>query len=133
MQVGTLSGNPVASVAGLKTLEILRRPGQYQHLRDIGATLMRDLSNSLDAVGVAHRIVGHETLFDVVFTDRPVRDYRDTLAGDQARLTAFNQVLRREGLFKAPSKLYPSLAVTDADLTQSKEAFATAATALIAA
>ncbi|HBT42454.1 MAG TPA: aspartate aminotransferase family protein, partial [Rhodospirillaceae bacterium] len=30
MQIGTLSGNPVASVAGLKTMEILRRPGQYE-------------------------------------------------------------------------------------------------------
>ena len=131
MQIGTLSGNPVASVAGLKTLEILRRPGQYARLRDIGASLMRDLSGSLDAAGVAHRIVGHETLFDVVFTDQPVRTYRDTLAGDQAQLMAFNRVLRQEGLFKAPSKLYPSLAITDEDLAQSKDAFAKAANELV--
>jgi len=39
MQLGTLSGNPVASVAGLKTMEILRRPGSYERLREIGKTL----------------------------------------------------------------------------------------------
>ena len=38
MQLGTLSGNPIASVAGLKTMEILRRPGQYNKLREIGKT-----------------------------------------------------------------------------------------------
>ena len=36
-QVGTLSGNPVAAVAGLKTLEILRRPGSYARIRDTGS------------------------------------------------------------------------------------------------
>jgi glutamate-1-semialdehyde 2,1-aminomutase len=39
MQLGTLSGNPVASVAGIKTMEILRRPGQYEKLRQTGKRL----------------------------------------------------------------------------------------------
>ena len=39
MQIGTLSGNPIASVAGLKTLEILRRPGSYEKLRQNGPHL----------------------------------------------------------------------------------------------
>ena len=40
MQIGTLSGNPIASVAGLKTLEILRRPGSYEKLRQNGQRIM---------------------------------------------------------------------------------------------
>ena len=45
MQLGTLSGNPVAAAAGLKTMEILRRPGQYEKLRSLGKTLMGTVSS----------------------------------------------------------------------------------------
>ena len=64
MQVGTLSGNPVAAVAGLKSLEILRRPGQYEKLRASGRVIMEFMTNA----GHAHRIVGDPTMFDVVFS-----------------------------------------------------------------
>ena len=76
MQVGTLSGNPVAAAAGLKTMEILARPGAYEKLRTIGRSLMEMIGGRLDAAGIPHRISGDETLFDVVFTDRPIRNYR---------------------------------------------------------
>ena len=48
-QVGTLSGNPVASAAGLATLEILRRPGAYERLFATGRTLMAALRDLLRA------------------------------------------------------------------------------------
>lgn len=132
MQLGTLSGNPVAAVAGLKTMEILRRPGQYEKLRKIGQSLMDMISGHLDEAGIAHRIVGDPTLFDVVFTDRDVRNYRDVLAGDANANAAFNAVLREEGIFKSPGKLYPSLAVTDQDLEITDAAVRKAAKSLIA-
>ena len=47
MQLGTLSGNPLAAVAGLKTLEILRRPGQYEKLYESGKTLMKGIHECL--------------------------------------------------------------------------------------
>lgn len=131
MQLGTLSGNPVASVAGLKTLEILRRPGNYDKLRRTGETLMNMVSGHLDEVGIAHRIVGDPTLFDVVFTDREVKDYRDVLAADAKTNARFNDVLRSEGIFKSPGKLYPSLAITDEDLEKTDAAFKVAARALV--
>ena len=57
MQLGTLSGNPVASVAGLKTMEILRRPGQYEALRKTGKRLQDMQSEKLHKAGIAHQIV----------------------------------------------------------------------------
>src|SRR5210317_435145 len=69
MQLGTLSGNPVASAAGLKTMEILRRPGQYARLRDLGQTLMDMQSAVLTEQAIDHRICGDPTLFDIYFTD----------------------------------------------------------------
>ncbi len=132
MQLGTLSGNPVASVAGLKTMEVLRRDGQYDRLRAIGTRLMGMQSAALTAAGVAHCVVGDPTLFDVVFAPPPMRDYRDTQRGDTARLAAYNRVLREHGIFKAPGKLYPSLAVTEADLEQTEAAVRAAAEAVAA-
>ena len=58
MQLGTLSGNPVAATAGLKSLEILRRPGAYEKLRRSGETLMKAIGDALGKAGIDHRIVG---------------------------------------------------------------------------
>lgn len=127
MQLGTLSGNPVAAVAGLKTMEILRRPGAYDRLRMVGETLMAIFTEALDEAGFAHRVVGDPVLFDVVFTDRDVRDYRDIHAADMPRNIRFNALLRERGIFKPIGKVYPSLALTDADLDQTAEAIRHAA------
>jgi glutamate-1-semialdehyde 2,1-aminomutase len=70
----------------------------------------------LTEAGIAHQIVGDPTLFDVIFSERPVRDYRDVLQADAGRNAAFNKALRGAGVFKSPGKLYPSLAIDDQDL-----------------
>ncbi|WP_298964669.1 aminotransferase class III-fold pyridoxal phosphate-dependent enzyme [uncultured Roseibium sp.] len=131
-QIGTLSGNPVASVAGLKTLEILKRPGAYEILKQHGERLMTALANALDGQGVAHQIVGDPVLFDVVFTDAPVKNYRDVLKGDAMKAKVFNQSMRSSGILKPDSKLYTHLALTEADLVQTEAAMETAARALVA-
>ncbi|NDW47788.1 aspartate aminotransferase family protein [Ruegeria sp. PrR005] len=130
MQLGTLSGNPVAAIAGLKTMEILRREGQYDRLRDNGRRLMAMASAALTSQGVAHRVVGDPTLFEVVFTKGEVRDYRDVFSADTARGAQFNKVLMQEGLFKSPGKTYPSLALTEDDFAVAKAAYAKAAAAI---
>jgi glutamate-1-semialdehyde 2,1-aminomutase len=126
-QVGTLSGNPVASVAGLKTLEILRRPGAYEEIKKNGERLMQSYATHLSAAGVPHQIVGEPMLFDVVFTEDPVRDYRDTLKNNAAQAKAFNGSLRQSGILKPDSKLYAHLALSAEDLQQTDAAIATAA------
>ena len=115
-QIGTLSGNPVASAAGLKTLEILRRHGSYEKLRHNGDVVITALRDNLTAAGIAHRIAGDPVLFDVVFTDQDVTDYRGCLRGDAKIAGRFNAALRSNGILKPDSKWYTSLALTDADL-----------------
>jgi len=126
MQLGTLSGNPVAAVAGLKTMEVLRRPGNYDTLRSIGKTLQDMQSDALTKIGVPHKICGDETLFDIFFTDSSCRDYRSAKHDDPAKNAAYNATLRKHGIFKSPGKLYPSLAISKADLEQTHEAVLTA-------
>ena len=122
MQLGTLSGNPVAAAAGLKTMEILRRDGSYDQLRATGRALKMMQSDALSQAGIAHQVCGDDTLFDIFFTNAPCRDFRTAKHDDPRRSAIYNDVLRKHGVFKAPGKLYPSLAITDADLQQSRNA-----------
>ena len=130
MQLGTLSGNPVAAAAGLKTMEILRRPGQYDRLREVGQKLMNMQSAALAKAGVAHQICGDPTLFDIYFTEQDVKDYRTAKHTDPQDNVIWNAALRDNGTFKSPGKLYPSLALTEADLQRTQDAFGNAATHL---
>ena len=127
MQLGTLSGNPIAAVAGLKTLEILRRPDSYATLHTMGERLMSDIASVLTNTGHAHQIVGHPSLFDVVFTAEPVVDYRSYQQADHDKNALFNKQLRRGGILKSPGKLYPCLALTSDDLEFTAQAVESAA------
>ncbi len=130
MQIGTLSGNPIAAVAGLKTMEILRRPGQYEKLSASGEALMSGLSDQLTKAGHTHRISGYPCMFDIIFTDTDIRDYRDVMTGDPKKAAALNAGLRKRGIFKSPSKIYMSMAITAEDIDATVAACADAAAAL---
>ena len=126
-QVGTLSGNPVAAVAGLATLDVLKQPGVYEQIFRTGRTLMSALSEILRKAGIKATVVGEPPLFDVLFTDASLKDYRDTLKGDKAIAAKFNKLLRERGLMKGESKYYVSLAHTQADIDHTIRAWTEAA------
>ncbi|GAW35871.1 glutamate-1-semialdehyde 2,1-aminomutase [Roseovarius sp. A-2] len=130
MQLGTLSGNPVASAAGLKTMEVLRRPGQYERLRELGQSLMNMQSAALSEQGIRHRICGDPTLFDVYFTETDPTDYRSAKHSDPKLNEVWNSTLRADGVFKSAGKLYPSLALRTADMDLTQSAFQHAALAV---
>ena len=67
MQVGTLSGNPIASAAGLKTMEVLKRDGMFAKLHQRGQEIMNCMSECFERANIHHRIVGDPSLFDVLF------------------------------------------------------------------
>lgn len=130
MQIGTLSGNPIAAAAGLKTMEILRRPGQYGKLFSNGETIMKALSEHLSAAGHPHAVSGTPPMFDVVFTDKPIVNYRDVLNSNHDKVASFNKVLRERKILKSAGKTYISLALTEDDLSQTIDAIAEAAAAI---
>jgi glutamate-1-semialdehyde 2,1-aminomutase len=132
MQVGTLSGNPVAAAAGLATLEILRRPGAYDQIFATGRELMGTLAELLKRNGLTAQVTGEPPLFDVVFSNEPVWNYRATLRGDADMLRRFNALLRERGILKGESKYYVSLAHTPEDIRHTRDAWASAIEALVA-
>jgi glutamate-1-semialdehyde 2,1-aminomutase len=127
-QTGTLNGNPVAAVAGLATLQQLQRAGTYRQLFGTGHALRQGLVDLLKRYGIPGRVVGEDPLFDVVFTDEPVNDYRGVLTQNRELLRRFNAELLKRGILKGSSKMYMSVAHTSADVEQTltavREAFA---------
>jgi glutamate-1-semialdehyde 2,1-aminomutase len=126
MQIGTLSGNPVAAAAGLATLDILRRPGAYEQIHATGRELMAALGQLLREAGIAAQVIGEPPLFDVVFSPEPVTDYRGMLHNDMDKVRRFNALLRERGVLKGEQKYYVSLAHTPDDIRFTREAWASA-------
>ena len=129
-QIGTLSGNPVATAAGLATVRILKRPGTYERMHALGNRLKAALQRICDAAGVPARVVGEGVLFEVYFTDGEITDYRSTLAADRARLQRFVRLLRERGVFRGASKFYLSIVHDEADVAETIRAFESAIAAL---
>ena len=125
-QIGTLSGNPIAAVAGLATVEILRRPGTYERMHSIGGAVKEALRDCLDRAEIPARVVGEGVLFDVFFSEHDIVDYRSTLLSDKEKLARFNRLLRERGVFKGDSKFYLSTAHDESDVELTVEAIESA-------
>ena len=125
-QIGTLSGNPVAAVAGLKTLEILRREGTYDRIFATGARIKNALQKLLDEAEIPAKVIGEASLFDVFFTESDVTDYRSAQEADPVAMARFNLSLLEQGIFKGASKFYISAAHSDQDVEETIAAFETA-------
>ena len=125
-QVGTLSGNPIATAAGLATVRILKRPGTYERMHALGRQLKAALQRICDSAGIPARVVGEGVLFEVYFTDAEISDYRSTLKADRTRLTRFVRLLRERGVFRGASKFYLSIVHDEADVAETIRAFESA-------
>jgi len=130
-QAGTLSGNPLAMVAGLETLKKLRAPGTYERLGALTGRLV-------DGLVAAGREAGHDIcgdhisgMFGFFFTKGPVRSFTDAAKSDQAKFGKFHRGMLERGVYMAPSQFeagFLSLAHSDADidhtLAMAREVFA---------
>ena len=117
-QIGTLSGNPIAAVAGLATLEVLREPGTYERVNAMGARLMEGFAERLREHGFTATVLGVPACFEAVFAPGPITDYRGTLRGDASVGRRLNELLLERGIIKGETKYYLSIAHTDEDVQQ---------------
>ncbi len=117
-QAGTLSGNPLATAAGLSVLRRLRDESLYDELERKGARLEAGLAQ----VGRVQRVGAMLTLF---MTDRGVDDFEDAQACDTERYGAHFRHLLDRGIYVAPSQfeaMFVSLAHSDEDIDRTVEA-----------
>ena len=103
-QAGTLSGNPVAMAAGLKTLEIISRPGFFESLEETTRGLLQGLHEAAEANGVALRSNQVGAMFGLFFTDQAeVKSFADVGACDIDKFRAFFHGMLERGVYLAPS------------------------------
>jgi glutamate-1-semialdehyde 2,1-aminomutase len=131
-QAGTLSGNPLATAAGLAVLDRLDA-GSYATLERTATRLCDGLAATLGVAGVEAQVPRAGTLVGVFFSGTDVRDYDDARKADAERYARFFHGLLERGVYLAPSSfetLFPSLAHTDADVDRTIAAAAEAAQTL---
>jgi glutamate-1-semialdehyde 2,1-aminomutase len=119
-QAGTLSGNPLATAAGVSVLRRLRDPEVYRQLEARGARLEHGLAGH----GVVQRVGAMATLF---LGDGPVRDFAGASACDVDRYAALFRHLLERGVYVAPSQfeaLFVSLAHGDEEIDRTVDAVA---------
>jgi glutamate-1-semialdehyde 2,1-aminomutase len=127
---GTLNGNPVSSTAGLVALDVLGRPGAYEHFHRIGGRLRREIEEIGRRHGFSAQTPGEDAVFGVRFTDRrPLRTWADLLTSDKDLHLRWSIEMIKRGILVNPNeKFYLSLAHTDADVDRTlaacDEAFA---------
>ena len=117
-QAGTLSGNPLATAAGISVLRRLRDPAVYEELERRGARLEAGLA----PFGTVQRVGAMLTLF---CQDDPVRDYDDAIRSDTERYAALFRHLLARGIYLAPSQFectFVSLAHGDEEIDRTIEA-----------
>jgi glutamate-1-semialdehyde 2,1-aminomutase len=117
-QAGTLSGNPLATAAGLAVLAELD-DGSYEQLEKTAARLTDGLAAAAAEAGVVLQTPRAFTLAGVFFAEAPVHDHEAAKAADSARYARFFHAMLDEGIFLAPSAfeaIFPSLAHTEADI-----------------
>ncbi|WP_011243193.1 glutamate-1-semialdehyde 2,1-aminomutase [Synechococcus elongatus] len=132
-QAGTLSGNPLAMTAGIKTLELLRQPATYEYLDQI----TKRLSDGLLAIAqeTGHAACGGQVsgMFGFFFTEGPVHNYEDAKKSDLQKFSRFHRGMLEQGIYLAPSQFeagFTSLAHTEEDIDATLAAARTVMSAL---
>ncbi|MFB2923227.1 glutamate-1-semialdehyde 2,1-aminomutase [Aerosakkonema funiforme] len=126
-QAGTLSGNPLAMTAGIKTLELLQKSGTYEYLDRITKKLADGLLQIAKEKG--HAVCGGNIsgMFGLFFTSGPVHNYEEAKKSDLAKFSRFHRGMLERGIYLAPSQFeagFTSVAHTEEDIDRTLQAAA---------
>jgi glutamate-1-semialdehyde 2,1-aminomutase len=128
-QAGTLSGNPLAVAAGLKTLEVLRRPGLYPRLDALAERLAQGLASEAKHAGVPLTVNRVGSMLTSFFTSQPVLDYASAKRADTAAFGCSFRAFLERGIYFPPSQfeaVFVSAAHTESDIADTLQAAASA-------
>jgi len=125
-QAGTLSGNPVAMAAGLKTLELIAQPDFYTELSAKTAKLTDGLTQRAQQAGIAFTTNRVGAMFGLFFSEESqISSFAQVMQCDQARFKRFFHAMLDAGVYLAPSAFeagFVSAAHSEADLQQTLDA-----------
>jgi glutamate-1-semialdehyde 2,1-aminomutase len=103
-QAGTLSGNPLAVAAGLKTLEIISRAGFYEHLDAVSGRLEAGLLRAARNAGVPLTLNRVGSMLTPFFASGPIEDYSAARRADTAKFARFFRASLERGIYWPPSQ-----------------------------
>jgi glutamate-1-semialdehyde 2,1-aminomutase len=125
-QAGTLSGNPLAMTAGIKTLELLKQPGSYERLEAITQRLIAGVLEAARGAGVPICGGSVSAMFGFFLCSGPVHNFEQAKATDTSRFARLHRAMLERGIYLAPSSYeagFTSLAHSDADVDATIGAF----------
>lgn len=124
-QAGTLSGNPVAVTAGLKTLELIQARNFHQNLAAQTQKLVDGLISAAKKVGVKFNAQSVGGMFGMYFSEKCPASFEDVMASDRAAFNVFFHSMLESGIYLGPSAFeagFVSAAHSDADIAATIEA-----------
>jgi len=124
-QAGTLSGNPLAVAAGLKTLEVIHRPGFYERLDSLSAKLAEGLEERARKAGAPLVVNRAGSMLTAFFTAQPVADYASARRSDTDAFARFFRAMLGRGVYLPPSQFevaFLSAAHTGENIEQTLDA-----------
>ena len=123
-QAGTLSGNPLAVTTGLKTLEIISRPGAFTALAAQTAKLVSGLKAVMASRDIPFTADSEGGMFGFFFHPGPVASLEQAKGADTARFKKFFHAMLQRGIYLAPSAFeagFVSMAHSDTDISRTLE------------
>jgi len=124
-QAGTLSGNPIATTAGIETLKILSRKDTYKKFEKKAQALEEGLKDAAKRAGINTKFYRAGTMFCTYFTDIEVVDYKTAKTSDTEKFAKFFKVMLERGIYLAPSQFeagFISLAHSEKDIDKTVKA-----------
>ena len=118
-QAGTLSGNPVAVAAGMKTLELIQATGFHEKLTASAKRLVKGLSNAAKTEGIAFSAQSVGGMIGVYFSEKAPTSFEEVMKSDKEAFNHFFHAMLDEGFYLAPSAFeagFVSAAHSDADI-----------------
>jgi len=126
-QAGTLSGNPIATAAGIATLKTLRDEDAYPRLENLAARLASGLSEAATSSGIAHSVGRVGSMLTLFFNPEPVCDWDTASKSDTTRFAKYFWGLIDRSVYMPCSQfeaLFVSAAHTEQDIEQTVAAAA---------
>ncbi len=102
-QAGTLSGNPVAVAAGLKTLELVAKPGFFDSLAATTSKMVAGVKDAARAAGVPMSGASLGGMFGLYFSEKLPTNYAEVMAADRERFNIYFHGMLARGIYLAPS------------------------------
>jgi len=103
-QAGTLSGNPLAMVAGIETLRALRESDFYKELERKAATLRKGITEAAEKAGVSLQVSRIGSIMTPFFTSETVKDYESATRANTQEFGEFHRKLLEQGVYWPPSQ-----------------------------